>query len=63
MLENPGDVWEAVEQMFGMIWFLAGQVNPSDPASAVASAQKNYRAGIDISPGVMDDVEPPGEFG
>ena len=62
MLENPGDVWEAVEQMFDMIWFLDGQVNPSDPSSAVSSAEANYRAGLDISPGVMDDLELPGEF-
>ncbi|WP_260972910.1 hypothetical protein [Mycolicibacterium llatzerense] len=58
MLENPGDVWEAVEEMFGMIWFLAGQLNPDNPSSAVDLAERNFRAGIEISPGVMDDIEP-----
>lgn len=58
MLETPGDVGEAVEEMFGMIWFLAGQLNPDNPAAAVELAEKKYRTGIELSPGVMDDVEP-----
>lgn len=62
MLETPGDVFEAVEEMFGMIWFLAGQINPGDPASVVELAENNFRSGIEISPGVMDDVEPDDEF-
>jgi phosphoribosylanthranilate isomerase len=62
MLETPGDVWEAVEEMFGMIWFLAGQLSPDNPASAVELAEKNSRSGIEISPGVMDDVEPDDEL-
>jgi hypothetical protein len=60
MLETPGDVWEAVEEMFGMIWFLAGQVNPDNPASAVELAEKNYRSGIEIGAGV--DIEPDEEL-
>jgi hypothetical protein len=48
--------------MFGMIWFLAGQLNPDNPASAVELAEKNYRSGIEISPGVMDDIEPDEEL-
>lgn len=58
MLETPGDVFGAVEEMFGMIWFLAGQINPEDPASVVELAENNFRAGIELSPGVMNDVEP-----
>lgn len=54
MLETPGDVFGAVEEMFGMIWFLAGQINPDDPASVVELAEDNFRAGIETSP----DVEP-----
>jgi phosphoribosylanthranilate isomerase len=61
-LENPGDVWEAVHEMFGMIWFLAGHLNPDNPASAVKLAKRNYRSGIEISPGVMDDIEPDDEL-
>lgn len=41
-----------------MIWFLASQLSSGNPASAVDLAEKNYRAGIAISPGVMEDVEP-----
>lgn len=45
MLENGGDVFEAVEEMYGMIWFLA----EGDPAR-VAEAHRNYLAGIALSP-------------
>jgi hypothetical protein len=48
--------------MFGMIWFLAGEVNPDNPASAVELAEKNYRPGIEIGAGVMDDIEPDEEL-
>jgi hypothetical protein len=48
MLEcNSGDVYEAAEQMFGMIWFLAG----GDPAR-VEEARQLYREGLRLSPGV-----------
>jgi hypothetical protein len=50
MLENSGDVYEAIEELYGMIWFLA----EGDPLR-VTHAQRNYRAGLDMSPGVADD--------
>lgn len=53
MLENGGDVFEAVEEMFGMIWFLAGGTpdNPNaDEAKArVEEARQNYKRGLEIS--------------
>jgi len=45
MLENGGDVWEAVEQMYGMIWFLAdGQRDRVD------AAQVRWAEGVSLSP-------------
>ena len=64
MLENGGDVFEAVEEMYGMIWFLAaGQVEiaaqnlPADAPQAKESAMKllveiarqHYKEGLEIS--------------
>jgi hypothetical protein len=65
MLENGGDVFEAVEQMFGMIWYLAEKLDgPADAESldpeerlekykdvklAVEEARLNYKTGLDAS--------------
>jgi len=53
MLENGGDVYEAVEEMFGMIWYLAGHVVPAAPVSEikamVEAAQRNYKEGLRLS--------------
>ena len=46
MLENGGDVYEAVEEMYGMIWFLAG----GDPYK-VEAARRAYKEGIEMAPG------------
>jgi hypothetical protein len=37
--------------MFGMIWFLPGQVDPVDPQRAAQLAKTNYRDGIALSAG------------
>lgn len=61
MLENGGDVFEAVEQMYGMIWYLAERLNANLPAGApafrdldrldlVEEARKNYQQGLRWSP-------------
>ena len=50
MLENGGDVYEAVEEMYGMIWYLAG-----GDELKVEEAQRMYRVGLQSSPGVSDD--------
>ena len=56
MLENGGDVFEAVEEMYGMIWWLATQIAneqfgaAADPALYVDAAQTEYKTGLAESP-------------
>jgi hypothetical protein len=45
MLENGGDVFEAIEEMYGMIWYLAGHQVGHEKA-AVEDARRNYRQGL-----------------
>jgi hypothetical protein len=45
--ETQGDAYETIEEMFGMIWYLAD----GDPRK-VEEARRNYRDGIAMSPGV-----------
>jgi len=61
MLEarGRGDVYEAVEEMYGMIWFLAHEIgiengsdSPEFVAKVVEEARLNYREGLEKSPGV-----------
>lgn len=61
MLENGGDVFEAVEEMYGMIWFLAGDLSgrsiPDGAESVVIKARveaalKNYKKGLDLAKAV-----------
>lgn len=52
-----GDVYETLEEMYGMIWYLAGRLAPvmSDREYYVEDARKNYHQGIiQYSPGVQD---------
>lgn len=46
-LDHLGDAYEALEEMYGMIWFLAGA-----GAENVEEARSNYKEGLRISPGV-----------
>jgi hypothetical protein len=46
VLENGGDVFETVEEMYGMIWFLAGTYAYRDPRAAVEDARKQYQEGL-----------------
>jgi hypothetical protein len=56
MLENGGDVYEAVEEMYGMIWLLAAELTDDEPGNSEADlvrwAQENYQKGLALSPGV-----------
>lgn len=57
MLDHNGDVYEAIEQMYGMIWWLAEEIsvespNPLPPAEYVERARKEYIEGLMCSPGV-----------
>jgi hypothetical protein len=46
LVENLGDAYEAVEEMYGMIWMLA-----RGDAVAVEAARIRYGEGLAISPG------------
>lgn len=45
-LETGGDVFETVEEMYGMIWFLAATYAYSDPKRAVDDARSQFREGL-----------------
>lgn len=45
-IENLGDAKEAIEEMYGMIWFLA-----TGRTDAVEIARQNYKIGIKMAPG------------
>jgi hypothetical protein len=49
MLENGGDVFECVEEMYGMIWFLAGTYGYQNPKKAVEDARKQYQEGLKMA--------------
>lgn len=60
MLENGGDVYEAIEEMYGMIWYLArmsateitGTLNKEEDVAArlVEDARQNHKWGLELSP-------------
>jgi len=45
-VENLGDAFESIEEMFGMIWYLA-----SGDADRVELARQHFRRGLEMSPG------------
>lgn len=44
--ETQGDAYETIEEMYGMIWFLA-----EGDLAKVEQARVQWKAGIDLSPG------------
>jgi hypothetical protein len=52
--ETQGDAYETIEEFYGMVWYLAN----GDPAR-VEEARRNFKAGIDMSPGRQDKNAPP----
>jgi len=50
--ETGGDSYETIEEMYGMIWFLA-----AGDAGRVEDARQNYKTGIEWSPGRQPDDE------
>lgn len=56
VLDTGGDVYEAVREMFGMIWFLADKVMVpgQDIADTVKAASMWHQEGLRLSPGVSD---------
>jgi hypothetical protein len=56
MLENGGDVYEAVEEMYGMIWWLATSHDPGlTPEQKVEQARLRYTEGLAFSPGLVEE--------
>lgn len=54
-VENLGDAYEVVEELYGMVWFLARQLElPMPPRMSKESwvdlAKKNYSRGVELSP-------------
>ncbi len=50
--ETQGDAYETIEEMYGMIWWLA-----SGNADRVEAARQNYRSGVEqFSPGREDEA-------
>lgn len=45
--ENAGDAYETIEEMYGMIWYLA-----QGKLDLVEDARENYNLGIIMSPGL-----------
>jgi hypothetical protein len=51
MVENLGDAYETVEEMYGMIWYLADRVafHRHPLRDIVEQAQQNYQRGLEIA--------------
>lgn len=47
MIENLGDAFEAIEEFYGMVWYLA-----EGDASRVEAARQRYTTGLGLSPGI-----------
>ena len=53
---SSGDVYEAIEEMYGMIWYLGWVIamdqsgNQADPALYVEAAREEYKTGLVESP-------------
>jgi hypothetical protein len=50
--ETQGDAYETIEEMYGMIWYLA-----DGKANSVEDARQNYKVGLEVSPGVQGEDE------
>lgn len=58
LIDNLGDAYETIEEMYGMIWELADQITgwgtnkPEDISDVVERARQTYKDGIAASPGL-----------
>lgn len=50
MLDTDGDVYEAIEEFYGMVWFLA----EGDPA-LVEQARQRYQRGLEMARVALTD--------
>lgn len=60
MIDTRGDAYEAVEEMYGMIWFLAdalGAATETKPSVWVERARAGYKKGIERSPGTDGQLD------
>lgn len=58
LIENLGDAYEAIEEMYGMIWFLArGLAEEPMTSMVVDQAERNWKRGIQLSPGKEGDPD------
>ena len=57
MIDSNGDVYETIEEMYGMIWDLATVVARTNggitPEQVVEETRKNYTRGLSVSPGIQ----------
>ncbi|HEY5785848.1 MAG TPA: hypothetical protein VIT65_13825 [Microlunatus sp.] len=66
LLENGGDVVEALEEAYGMVWYLADgwayQQLPTDaaPDQLIEQARAHYQNGLRLSPGYTRAAEEQG---
>lgn len=61
MVENGGDFYETIEEMYGMIWSLATWLEAASggtrkAAESVEYARRNYQAGLKASPGTDGEL-------
>lgn len=49
MIENLGDAFEVVEEMYGMIWWLAHENPRLDPQAVVEAARLSYEEGLRLA--------------
>lgn len=52
LLDHLGDAYEALEEMYGMIWWLASFTGSDDVKALVEVARQNYKDGLKMSPGI-----------
>lgn len=57
LIENLGDAHEAIEEMYGMIWYLASRLS-RDPVEAIEIARQDYPAGLRAA---MTHLGPPAD--
>ena len=55
--ETQGDAYETIEEMYGMIWWLAGMLTDAyrTRAEMVEKARQKWQQGIEWSPGRQDE--------
>lgn len=59
--ETGGDAYETIEEMYGMIWFLATALSIGSGHTAaeyVEMARQGYQAGLAASPGTDGELDP-----